>query len=117
MPRFDGSYHIINMDLNHFTVTLDLLNKPHVFPTFHMSQVIPFIENDNSLFPTWQLLQPPPIIIDKEEEYFIDRILDECKHGQGTQYLIHWTGYGPEDDQWLPMLVVKDCKALDIWLA
>jgi hypothetical protein len=77
MPRFDGPYTIRSCNHAHSTVTLDLLNKPHVFPTFHLSQVIPFVENDSSLFPSRQLSQPAPLIIDDNEEYFIDRILDE----------------------------------------
>jgi hypothetical protein len=56
-------------------------------------------------------------IIDEEEEYFIDRIVDERKYGHGMQYLVHWSGYGPEDNRWLPTTALKDCEALDIWLA
>jgi hypothetical protein len=79
-----------------------------------MSQVLPFVENDNSLFPSRQLTQPAPLIIDDEEEYFIDWILNECKCGCSMQYLIRWTSYGSEDDQWLPTSTLKDCEALDI---
>jgi hypothetical protein len=79
MPCFDGPYVILKVDANHSTVTLDLPNQPHIFLTFHMSQVIPFVKNDPSLFPAHQLLQPPPVVIDNGEEYFVDRILDKCK--------------------------------------
>jgi hypothetical protein len=39
MPRFDGPYELTKVDHEHSTVKLDLPNKPHIFPTFHMSQV------------------------------------------------------------------------------
>jgi hypothetical protein len=117
MPCFDGPYSITAVNHVHSTVTLDLPNKPHVFPTFHMSQIIPFIENDDTLFPSRKIAQPPPLIINEEEEYFVDRILDECKCGCGMQYLVCWTGYGPEDDRWLLTSALKDCKVMDIWLA
>jgi len=117
MPCYDGPYVVREVNLMHSTVKLELPNKPHVFPTFHMSQVIPFIENDASLFPSRELSQPPSVIIDEEEEYFINRILDECKRGRGVQYLVRWTGYGPEDDRWLPSSSLTNCEALDIWLA
>jgi hypothetical protein len=117
MPRFDGPYVITKVNHEHSTVTVDLPNNTRVFPTFHMSQIIPFVENNNDLFPNRQLEQPPPITIDDEEEYFIDRILDERTRGCGKQYLVRWTGYGPEDDRWLPTSALNDCEALDIWLA
>jgi hypothetical protein len=77
MPHFDGPYTVTDTDHTHSTVTLNLPNKPHIFPTFHMLQIIPFVENDTSLFPSHQLAQPPPLIVDQEEEYFVDRIIDE----------------------------------------
>ena len=117
MPHYNGPYHITAVDHIHSTVTLELPNKPNIFPTFHFLQIIPFIENDNILFPQQQLTQPPPIVIDNEEEFFIDYILDKKKHGRGIQYLVHWSGYGPKDDQWLPVSSLKDCEALDIWQA
>jgi hypothetical protein len=80
-------------------------------------QVIPFVENDTTLFPSHEFSQPPPVVIDEEDEYFVDHILDKCKRGHGIQYLIQWTGYGPEDDHWLPSSSLADCEALDIWLA
>jgi hypothetical protein len=82
-----------------------------------MSQITPFVENNNILFPSRELSKLPPIMIDETEEFFIDRIMDERKREQGTQYLVRWTGYGPEDDRWLPTSALKDCEALDIWLA
>jgi hypothetical protein len=117
MPHFNRPYNVTNTIYTHSTVTLDLPNKPHIFPTFHMSQITPFIENDNTLFPSRELSKPPPVMIDEAEEFFIDRILDECKCGRGTQYLICWTGYSAEDNRWLPTSSLKDCEALDIWLA
>ncbi|KXN83306.1 hypothetical protein AN958_01603, partial [Leucoagaricus sp. SymC.cos] len=32
----------------------------------------------------------------------IDEIWGHRKWGRGVQYLIHWKGYGDEEDQWLP---------------
>jgi hypothetical protein len=117
MPHFDGPYEVTKVNHKHSMVKLDLPNNPHIFPTFHMSQIILFTENDDSLFPMRQLNHPPPVMIDKEEEYFIDRILNKRKCGRGMQYLVCWTGYGPEDNRWLPTSALLDCEALDIWLA
>jgi hypothetical protein len=42
--------------------TLDLPNSPNIFPTFHASQLSPYIENDAELFPDCEL--PKPGLID-----------------------------------------------------
>jgi hypothetical protein len=117
MPRYDGPYTITDAAPEISTVTLELPDKRRTFPTFHTSQVLPFVENDATLFPSRELECPPPVVIDSEEEFFIDRILDERKRGCGMQYLVRWNGYGPEEDRWLPGREVDDCEALDIWLA
>jgi len=44
---------------------------------------------------------PPPIIINKEEEYEVEEVRKHRKQGRGTQYLIYWKGYGDEHDQWI----------------
>jgi hypothetical protein len=99
MPRYDGPYTMTDTAPEISTVTIELPNNPQMFPTFHTSQVLPFVENDPMLFPSRELLKPPPIMIDSQQEFFINRILDERKRGRGVQYLVQWHGYGPEDDR------------------
>ena len=43
----------------------------------------------------------PPTIINEEEEYEVEEVRKHKKQGRGTQYLIHWKGYGDEHDQWI----------------
>ncbi|PRP76471.1 retrotransposable element protein [Planoprotostelium fungivorum] len=45
---------------------------------------------------------PPPVIIDSEQEYEVEAILDVQKRYGKTQYLVSWKGYGPEENLWLP---------------
>ena len=45
MPRFDGPYEITKINPTHSTVTLNLPRSPDVFPVFHTSEIMPFIEN------------------------------------------------------------------------
>ena len=42
---------------------------------------------------------PLPTIINKEEEYKVEEVRKHRKWGKGTQYLVHWKGYGDEHDQ------------------
>ena len=42
---------------------------------------------------------PPPMIINEEEEYEVEKVRKHRKCGRETQYLVHWKGYGDEHDQ------------------
>jgi len=119
MPRFDGPYKITNINPAHSTVTLDLPQSPDIFPVFHTSEVLPFLENDNTLFPSRALHSPEPVSVNDNLEYVIERILDEKKsRGRGgSKFLVRWLGQGPEYDLWLPQKEIEDCEALDVWFA
>jgi hypothetical protein len=45
---------------------------------------------------------PPPELIDNEEEYEVESILDSQRTGRGRklQYLVKWKGYPDADNQW-----------------
>ena len=48
----------------------------------------------------WQHIDPAlPPTINKEEEYIIEEVRKHRKQGWGTQFLVHWKGYGNEHDQ------------------
>ena len=115
MPRFDGPFVIKSTDEKHSTVTLDLPNRPNIFPVFHTSEIRPFSENDNDLFPSRALIPPEPITIDGQQEFFIDKIVDERRKGKKTSYRVRWQGEGPEGDLWLSAEELCDCEALDDW--
>jgi len=42
---------------------------------------------------------PPLTIINEEEEYEVEEVRKHRKRGRGTQYLVHWKGYGDEHYQ------------------
>jgi hypothetical protein len=118
MPRFDGPYEVIAKHDECSTYTLDLPNQPGVFPVFHASELEPYVENNHNLFPGRKLPEPGPIINeDGDEEWFIEDIIDERARGRGKQYLVRFSGYGPEGDRWLPGREVAQAEALDRWLA
>jgi len=89
MLHYDGPYTIINADEKHSTVTIELSNMPNIFPTFHTSEVLPFVKSNTSLFPSCKFNEPLPILTPEgEKEFFIDKILDQCCRGCGHQYLV-----------------------------
>jgi hypothetical protein len=77
MLCFDGPYQVISTDEHHSTFTLDMPHHSNLFPVFHTSEVHMFKENDNSLFSLHALHPPPPVTIDNQQEFFIDKIVDE----------------------------------------
>ena len=79
MPRYDGPYKITKIDPEHSTMTLDVPHSPQIYPVFHISKVLPFIKNNESLFPSWVQHEPEPVSVNNNLEYVIDRIIDERK--------------------------------------
>jgi hypothetical protein len=43
---------------------------------------------------------PPPELIDGEEEYIVEEILDSRMFRWRLQYLVKWDGYGVEGNTW-----------------
>jgi hypothetical protein len=118
MPRFDGPFLIVAINEDNSTVTLDLPANSKHHPVFHTSQLLPFIENDPSLFPSHEFSKPPPVIDeDGKEEFLVRDIIDERRSGHGFKYLVCWIRYGEEENQWLPRKLLEDTEALDAWLA
>ncbi|RDB22363.1 hypothetical protein Hypma_010545 [Hypsizygus marmoreus] len=118
MPQFDGPYTILKAFPESSLYTLVLPENLLIHPSFHSSQLRPFIENDVILFLNRTLPRPGPIVTaDGSTEYFIDSIIDEQKWGRGKQYLVRWLGYSPESDLWLPASELVDTAAFETWSA
>lgn len=74
------------------------------------------VENDDILFPGRTMERLGPIMTaEGSTEFFMEKILDERPHGRGKQYLVHWKGYGPDLDLWLPQSEILETEALDVW--
>ncbi|KNZ79586.1 hypothetical protein J132_09175, partial [Termitomyces sp. J132] len=87
---------------------------------FHFSEMVPWIENDLELFPERSLPGPGPVVSDDDPEnieWLDEHIVDAHCCGQGWQYLVHYAGWGPEEDHWLSSTELVDNKVLDDWLA
>jgi hypothetical protein len=61
--------------------------------------------------------QPPPLLVNGEEEYEVEHILavQRRKVGQGyyDKALVKWTGWAHET--WTKLDFVQDCVALDVF--
>ncbi|SCV67558.1 BQ2448_5169 [Microbotryum intermedium] len=70
-----------------------------IHSVFHVSLLKPY--QANSLASRCSNSPPPPKIINGEEEYQIEQILDSRnnRRSRGLEYFVDWTGYGPQDRQ------------------
>ena len=89
---------------------LDLPESMKVHPVFHVSLLEPAASDP---FPGQVNAPPLPVIIDGEEEYAIEEILDVRPRGRTNirwQYLVKWTGY--PTPTWNSYESVADTEAL-----
>jgi len=59
----------------------------------------------------------PLTIINKEEEYEVEKVQKHKKQGRVMQYLVHWKGYGDKHDQWIAESRLSHAKGVieDYW--
>jgi len=54
---------------------------------------------------------PPPIVVDREEEWEVEEILNSRWHWRRFQFLVKWKGFSREHNSWE---VASDVKAPDL---
>lgn len=72
-----------------------------LYPVFHVSLLRRFVPDviEERPRPT----HPEPEIVDDEPEYEVEAILDSRLIRKHLHYLVSFKGYGPEENQWLPV--------------
>ena len=95
-PKRKGPFEITEV-MGHVTYHLKLLDQWRIHPIFHASLLSPYRETD-AHGPNY--LQPPPDLIEGEEEYKVEVIVAHRKWGKGYLYLVKWTGYPSSENTW-----------------
>ena len=77
-----------------------------VHDVFHVSQLRPHVTGGSSAAP------PDPVEVDGEAQYELESLIKHRAQCGGTRYLVRWTGYGPEHDEWIHRDNLGHSKAL-----
>ena len=87
-------------ELSPVTYRLTLPEQWKIHPVFHVDLLTPYKE---TTFHGTNYTRPPPDLINDEEEYEVEQILDARVRGRNrkVQYLVKWVGYPDSDNQWL----------------
>ena len=98
-PKRHGPFKVTRV-LSPITYQLELPPQWKIHNVFHIDLLTPYHETE---IHGANFMQPPPDLIDGEEEYEVEEILDSRKHGRGrkVQYLVKWKGYPSSDNQWV----------------
>ena len=99
LPRWIGPFEILEQ-VSPLSYRLKL--PPHVraHPIFHISTMKKYYDpdpDDDRKFP-----QPLPTLIDDQEEYEVERILDTRISRNRREYLVQWKGYPSDENMWIP---------------
>src|SRR5712672_1913343 len=86
--------------ISHVAYRISLPETWGIHDVFHASLLTPYKETDKH---RTNFLEPPPELIEGEEEWEIEQILGKrhFSRGKKLQYLVRWKDYSPAHDQWV----------------
>jgi hypothetical protein len=98
-PRRHGLFKVVKV-LSPVSYQLALPTQWSIHPVFHIDLLTPYRETIMH-GPNYQ--RPVPELVDGEEEYSVEKILDSRKFGRRRrlQYLVKWEGYPDSDNMWV----------------
>ena len=99
-PKRHGPFQIMK-EISLVAYQLTLPRAWTIHNVFHSSLLTHYKETCES---GAQFQHPPPELIDNEEEYKVEQIINHHHYGKccQLQYLICWKGYSVADDTWEP---------------
>jgi hypothetical protein len=80
---------------------LDLPPNVKIHPVFHISLLEP-AQPTTKAIPRHIQPSPLPIILDDEERWEVEEVVDSRRHRGKVQYRVKWTGFYDPDTTWYP---------------
>ncbi len=98
-PKRHGPFPIVQV-MSPVNYRLKLPTGWHIHDVFHIDLLTPYRETD---LHGSNYSRPAPDLVDNEEEYEVEKILDSQQFGRRRkrQYLIKWKGYPDSDNEWV----------------
>ena len=114
-PRRYGPFKVLKQ-ISLVAHRIELPSTMKIHNVFHIDLLIPYNETE-AYGETYT--QPPPEIIDGEEEYEIEEIINTRRTGKNKkmQYLVRWKGYPSADNQWVDAKDVHAPELLEEYLS
>ncbi|MGL5827975.1 MAG: DDE-type integrase/transposase/recombinase, partial [Angustibacter sp.] len=78
-----------------------------IHPVFHVSLLEPCKRRDGEDPP-----EPPPLLVDGEEQYRVEKILDSRVRYGKLAYKVRWEGYSDTHDQWVGEDDLNECDEI-----
>ena len=103
-PKRKGPFTITEV-LGPVTYQLQLPTSWRIHNVFHATLLKPYRETETY---GQNFTEPPPELLEREEVYKIENILNHRRRGRGYQYYIKWVGYPISDTSWEPEHVFSD---------
>jgi hypothetical protein len=98
-PRRHGPFKITQV-MSAVNYRLELPTQWSIHPVFHIDLLTPYRE---TTMHGPNFTRPAPELIDGEQEYSVEKILDSRRFGRRRrlQYLVKWEGYPDSDNMWV----------------
>ena len=110
--KYLGPFEILQQVSSH-AYRLQLPSTVHQHPVFHVQELTPAVNADLPDIPGHRQPPLPPMIVNGEEEYEVQGILNSRHHRNKLQYLIKWKGYeDPSENSWEDEENVANAKTL-----
>jgi hypothetical protein len=99
VPRRHGPFKVIQV-MSAVNYRLELPMQWSIHPVFHTDLLTPYKE---TIMHGPNFTRPTPELIDGEEEYTVEKILDSRRFSRQRrlQYLVKWEGYLDSDNMWV----------------
>ncbi|KAL3699316.1 hypothetical protein R1sor_017338 [Riccia sorocarpa] len=112
-PRFVGPF-TIKRRIGTVAYELDLPSTMRIHPVFHVSLLRRYVSRPPELGAANDA-RPPPDLIEGEEEFEVERILQKRTRGlrgQRVEYLVQWKGYPLYEATWEPVANLSNSPLL-----